>query len=378
MKVWATALICGYLAMMAACVSGGAEEERGRDTVDAPITIGVAWPFAVKQDLFKLGVALALEDINQDGGVLGRQLEAIFADDGGSVTTGKAVAQDFAENRDMVAVIGHYDSFIALPASVTYEYNDLLLISPGATNPKLTNQNFRYVFRSIPSDIQVGTQLAEIAQHRGFRRMIIIFEQSNYGRQLANAIEFRAEEIGVHIADRLSYDTAARDYRLLFTRLKLLDYDGVFFAGLGRDAHGIIKGLHQQGKQVPVLGGNGLDTAQLFGEDAAAVEGTMVLSVFHRDDPNPYVQTFNRHFTEKYDRQPDAWAAQGFDAVMLLAHAIRSAQSTRPEAIADALRTTHQWYGVTGSHSFEESGEVKGKPMVVKIARNGVLEFSTP
>lgn len=345
---------------------------------DTPIYIGIAWPFSSKTDLFKNGIELAIADINRKGGVFGRPLEAIYKNDNSEVIVGKRIAQEFAEDPRVDMVIGHFDSFISLPTSIAYEYFGLLMLSPGSTDPKLTEQGFKRVFRTIPNDRKVGHQLAGVAQAQGFKKMVIIYEQSDYGRQLANAIEFRSEEIGIRIQDRLAYDPGIHDYRLIFAKLKLIDFDGIFFAGFGEDAQHMIVRARQEGFNVPVLGGNGLDTRHLFDEDPAAVEGTLVLSVFHIDNPNPYVQHFRARFQEVYGEEPDAWAAQGYDAMQILAHGIRHAQSLDPNRIAEALHSIESWYGVTGPHRFNETGDVMDKPMVLKIVKNGRLAFYTP
>ena len=370
----------GFIMMLAlalaCCRSQQAREERGFPLDEGGrILVGVAWPFSVKKDLYRNGVEMAIEEINAKGGLLGYPLEAQFADDRGEVTQGKAVAQTFGENPEMIAVLGHYDSFISLPASVTYAYYNLLMLSPGSTDPKLTEQGFPKVFRTIPSDAYIGAQLAESAVKLGLKTMVIICEKSSYGRQLANAIEFRSEELGLTIVDRLSYDPSIREYRLMFNRLTLMDLDGAFFAGTGQDASAIMSEARHKNLNMPFLGGNGLDTRLLFEEGHQAVEGTFILSVFHVDNPNPYVQHFRARFKNAYQTEPDAWAAQGYDAVQLLAHAIRAAQSTQPAPIAEALRKMDSWYGVTGQHRFDENGNVIEKPMVMKIARNGRLEF---
>lgn len=370
------------LALLVVCGTSDLERREKSMTATpppkAPIHIGIAWPFSEKSDHFRNGVLLAIQDINAEGGVLGRQLETDFQDDKGQAQQGKIVAQYFAERDDLDIVIGHYDSHVALPASVTYEYYGLLMITPGSSIPELTNQGFRRVFRTIPSDVQVGAQLAEMAHDQGLRRMVIIHERGGYGRQLANAIEFRSESLGIAILERLSYDPGVAGYRLLFDRLRMLEYDGFFFAGFGGDARVVIDEARRLGIDVPFLGGNGLDTRLLFAENPRAVEGTLVLSVFHIDNPSPYVQSFRLHFTRAYHEEPDAWAAQGYDAVQLLAHAIHFAQSAEPDRVAGALREMDTWQGVTGAHRFDENGEVRGKPMVPKIVREGKLAYYSP
>ncbi len=352
------------------------QQVRGAGSFGDPIVVGVAWPFSSRSDQFRKGVTMAADDLNDQGGVLGRPLKLVFSDDGGNAGMGKLVAQQFAEHTEMVAVLGHYDTHIAERASLTYQYSGLLMMTPAATQPNLTQQGLSRIFRTIPNDTQIGGQLAEMAKRHGYQRIVIVLEQSKYGRNLANAIEFRCEDLGITTVDRLSYDSGVEDYRLILSRLQLLKCDAIFFAGLGKDASAIIAAARAQGFQQPVLGGNGLDTPDLFAAGAEAVEGTYLLSVFDSQNPNPYVQNFNRRFSAIHQSLPDAWAAQGYDIVQLLAHGIRSAQSTDPDAIARGLHGLEEWYGVTGRHDFDEKGEVQHKPMVMKVARNGKLAFT--
>ncbi|CAM2006648.1 ABC transporter substrate-binding protein [Acanthopleuribacter pedis] len=339
------------------------------------IRIGAAWPLSSRQDQFREGIQLAADELNRGGGVLGRKVELVFADDEGTVRVGKLVAQRFAEKEQLDAVIGHFDSHIAIAASVTYAFHNLLFISPGATNPKLTRQGFSKVFRTCPSDTQAGAQLADIAQSLGYRQLVVVHEQSRYGGELANAIEFRAGELDLEITARISYSVQSGDLRLLMERLELVEFDAVFFAGEASDAARFIRTARAEGFSAPFLGGYGLDNPELFSGNHGDVEDTLVLSVFHGDNPNPYVQSFNLRFQEAYGRRPDAWAAQGYDALIMLAHGIRMAQSTEDAEVAKALHAMNAWYGVTGTHRFDAQGDVLEKAMVPKIAKNGNLAY---
>ena len=339
------------------------------------LIIGVGWPLTGKNDLFKQGVEMGLAEINGQGGVLGRKLVVDFKDDKGMITDGKLVAQGFAENPDCIAVIGHYNSFISVPAAVIYEYYGLLMLSPGSTSPHLTSQGYERTFRMIPSDVQIGSQLAEFAKKQGYQRMVILYEKSAYGTGLANAFEFRAEDLEIFVPTRMSYDSNLKDYRRILDEIKLIDFDAAFIAGYGADAGLIIKQLREMGIETPFMGGDGLDTSQLWEKDPEAVEGTTVLTVFHPDEPKALVQQFKQEFSDKFGMVPDGWAAQGYDAIRLLADAIKRADSLNPSQIANTLRSTKDWQGVTGNHTFNDSGEVVEKRMVKQVVRNAAFEY---
>jgi len=370
--------ICILMVGLWSCQSDEVTPERRAEVAErntGDIVIGVAWPYSAKPDLFKEGIELAKEEINAGGGVLGRQIKLVHRDDKANVAVGKQVAQEFAETLEMTAVIGHYNSYISLPAAITYGYYGLLMITPGSTTAKLTRGGYSNVFRTIPSDNEIGDQLAELAAQQGFKRVVIFYQKGQYGIGLANAFELRAEELGIFVPDRFDYDSSMRDYDWILDKLELLDFDAIFLAGYSKEAGQIIAQAREKGIQAPFLGGDGLDSPDLVEGQPEAVAGTMVLSVFHPDNPQPAVQKFDKVFQDKYGHLPDAWAAQGYDTLKILAHAIESAGSSSPQKVADSLKKMRNWQGVTGNHSFDGYGNVTDKSLVRKIVRNGQLEY---
>jgi branched-chain amino acid transport system substrate-binding protein len=129
------------------------------------------------------------------------------------------------------------------------------------------------------------------------------------------------------------------------------------------------------GVTVPILGGDGLDSSQLWEIAGKASEGTIVASHFHPDVPRPEVKHFIAAFQEKYGVLPDVWAAQGYDAVNLLASAMEKGTTTIPHKVAEVLRSAKDWPGVTGLYTFDENGDAVGKNVIKKIVRNGRFEY---
>jgi len=320
-------------------------------------------------------IQMAVEEINAAGGVLGRKIQVIQQDDEYSVTKGKLVAQQFAANLDMVAVIGHGNSDVSIPASATYEFSGLLMLSPTATAPKLTQQGFKLVFRNIPSDEKVGSQMADFAARQGYKRMMILSAKDAYGRGLGNIFEKWAGEVGITVVDRVSYRDGESNFQQVLTNWKDLDFDAIFIAGRNPEAAHFIAQAREQGLTQPILGGDGLMDGNLLRIAGEAAEGTVVATYFHPDDPRPEVQQFNAAFQEKYGTLPDFGAAQGYDAVKLLAYAMEQAGSTVPVEVAETLRAMERWPGVTGPHTFSQSGDVIGKPIALNIVQDSQFEY---
>ena len=339
------------------------------------LLVGIAWPFSVKQDHFREGVELAVQEINDQGGVLGKNVKPLFEDDAGSVSQGKKIAQIFVEQPSLIAVIGHYNSYISIPCAVIYEYYGLLMLSPGSTSPRLTTQGFQRVFRTIPSDEQIGAQLAELAKRRNHSQMILLYEDSPYGVGLANAIEFQAERLNLIIKERIAYDSGMKNYSRILEKIRVVEFDGIFLAGYAEDANLLIRQARNHGITVPFMGGDGLDSPNLWKEEPEQIEGTILLSVLHKNNPGSPFQTFSDRYSQFYQTIPDGWAAQGYEAIHLLAAAIEKAQSLDPDKIADVLRSQKDWQGLNGVYSFDESGEIQNKNLTVQIVRGQKLEY---
>lgn len=369
------------LAVLAACgeVDVAAERaERARQGT-GDVVIGVAWPFATAKGTLAEGIALAQEEVNAAGGVLGRKLVVVKEDDALSVTKGIAIAHEFANNPEVVAVIGTLNSYISVSTAPVYEFARLLFLSQGSSANRLTNQGYDYFFRMIPSNRDVGEMLARHAGLRNYRRVLIYYVKNEYGLDLANAFEQRAGEFGVEVVDRVSYLAGAADYKLAMQHWRdFYTFDAIFIAGSLPEGAQIIRAAREIGIEVPIFGGDGLDSLDLIRLGGEAVEGTEVISFFHPDEPQGMVAEFNAKFRARFDnRTPDTSAALGYDAIKLLADTMNRAGTTEPARVAEALRTTTGWRGVTGEHNFDQAGNVKGKPIVIQVVKDGKFEYAT-
>ncbi|MFC5469186.1 ABC transporter substrate-binding protein [Cohnella suwonensis] len=360
------------LLVLAGCTNEN--NDRGA-AVNGDIVIGVGWPLASRNEGLAEGVGLAVEEINAGDGVLGRKLRIVSADDGGSVTEGLSVAARFAADPATVAVIGHRGSSVSLAAAAVYDKEGIVMLTPGSTSPKLTQSDYRYVFRMIPSDDRISARLAHYAASQGYKKVAILYTDDEYGRGLANAFEDSGKEQGIDTVDRLAEYTDLADLTRLVREWTALGCDAVFVAEVMPGAARTVSDLMLAGSNLPILGGDGLDSAELAKTAGTAAEGAIVASIFNPLDKRAEVSGFIEKYKGKYGEVPGKWAGQGYDAVMLLADAIRSAGTTRPTDIANVLHGTSGWIGVTGSHSFDESGDVTDKPIVLKEVVDGAFRY---
>lgn len=357
-----------------------AERERRARAPGEMVTIAAAWPWSVRYDgLYWEGLQLAVDEINQAGGVLGRTVKIRKEDDKESVDEGRLVAQRLGDDPDVVAVIGHLNSHVSIPASSIYEASGLLMITPGSTSPELTRSGHELIFRSVNSDEDIARSMAQYALNSGYRRVVIGYVRNAYGLGLANAFEEFALTVGLVIVDRQSYDPVASSnpsaYKRLVDQWNDLDFDALFLAGMAPQAGYLVKQVRSTGIKVPIFGGDALDTPELLDAAGPAAEGLVVASVFHPDDPRPAVSRFVESFRIKYGRAPDSWAARGYEAMRLLTGAMESAGSTVPIDVARQLRSSDPSFSLSGPVSFNRHGDVQGRAVITAVVREGRFSF---
>ncbi len=339
------------------------------------IAIGVAWPFESNNSLFREGVELAVKEINQGGGIKGRKIRLVMKDDEASVAAGMAVAQSFAKERQVAAIIGHRNSFVSIPASRIYEEAGLVMLSPASTAPEMTRKGYRFIFRNVPSDEEIARKIAVFCSQQGQKRMVIYYSEDSYGVGLANSFEDHAKKAGIKVVDRISYYGDLKDLERLHNKWKALDFDGIFIAcGMPAGAEFIADG-GQVGISVRYYTGNAMDSPLLHEIGGRAAEGTVVGTIFNPADTREEVKKFVESFTKEYDKPPSAYSAQGYDAVKLLAAAIERAGDSDAAALAGHLRGMKNWPGAAGYHSFDKNGDDVGNLVVIKVLRDGELQL---
>lgn len=376
-------LLCGILGIALTGCHGKVDvrvERNRRAAESSDVVIGVAWPWKANPEiLYWQGLQLALEEINNEGGVTGRPVKLLRADDDESIDEGRVVALRFARNPNVVAVIGHLQSYVTLPAAAIYDLYGLPLVAATVTAPELTGRGYHRTFRTIFTDSSVGRQMAEFGIRRGYQRMVIYYSRDAYGRGLANAFEETATRDGARILDRRSYDpglpTNALSAEQAAEAWQGLDANAVFIAG--RDYQGglLAKKLRERGIKAAILGGDALGTAKYLDVGGSATEGTVVATPFVPDAPGPEAKRFTTAFRKKYGRDPDVGAALGYDALRVLCYAMNQAHSTAPADIAAAMRRVHAWPGVTGRMTFNKNGDLTNPAVMKMVVRNGRFRY---
>jgi branched-chain amino acid transport system substrate-binding protein len=376
-------LAAAALLPLAACVGKRtpAEQREARaSSKEGDIVLAAVWPWATRKEIrFGEGVDLAVEEINAAGGIGGRKLKVLREDDHESVNDGLMVAQKVSQDANVVAVIGHLQSFVTVPAAATYEAAGVVLVSPVSTDPDLTAKGYRHVFRVVNTNAQTGAQMADFAAGRGYRHVAIYYVDNSYGHTLAQAFEEEGAQRGVQVAARAAYDPDqdmnGRGFQPTLQQWKQLQPDAIFVAGEVPLAGRLIAEIREAGITAPVLGTDAMASPSLISVGGKAVEGTVVPTFFDPAEESPVSRRFVQAFQKRYGVLPDAGSALGYDAVNVIARGLRQAGSTSPAALADAIRRIQGMEGTTGTFSYRDNGDLSGRQMVLTVVRNGRFEY---
>jgi len=344
------------------------------------LLVGVVWPSAANGDGMVDGVRLASEEINAAHLAGGRRMRLAVRDPGVAWDAAKRIAIEFAETPEMCAVLGYYDDSQAIKASSLYEASRLLHLIVGANATPMTARGFSYLVRTVVANDKIARALARMSVGRGRRRVAVIWEEGAYGEDLAYQYGVALDALDVNVVYRWSYLRERADFRRPVNDLKSTDADTIFFAGFEPWAGDFIRMARQVGIRTEIVGGFS-DTPEMRARTGAAREGAMFYEEYDLHSPTPENQAFVRKFRARYQRDPDTWAAQGYDSLYILARAVDATNSTNPLDLSYAIRFMDAWEGANGRYKFNDRGELDDKPIYLNAYRADkavVVETSLP
>lgn len=323
------------------------------------IEIGVLESPRAYWNEFDNGAMLAVEQINQNGGVLGKPLALNKEKSAHSINSGVLIAERYSKNPSVVAVLGHFESYITMPVSQIYEAAGKVMITPGSTSNRITKQGYQFVFRMIPSNKDIGRFIANYISTEDFKRILIFYIRDEYGIDLAYEIEKAAFAHGVDVVDRRSYiDQGAKYTNLLEFWKTNYTFDGMVVLGALPEGAEIVNQIRDVGIDVPIISADTFNNQLLIDVAKENAEG-VVFATFSTDkNTSQNYQQFASAYEKKYKEPPSESAMLGYDGVYLVAYAIKSAGSTDPKQVANFLREMPKLNGVLGSYQFDEKGNL--------------------
>ena len=342
------------------------------------IKVAVAGPFtgsvAAFGEMIKRGAELKAKEINAAGGVNGKTLTLIFEDDTGKEKEASLVAERIASNRQILAVVGHFNSNCSLAGKPIYQRAGIVELSPGSTNVRVCAGS-DWTFRNLYRDDFQGAFVARYIKNvlREFQKIAIFFESDDYGQGLKDGFTDVAEELDLEIVATEAYDRDNTDFKAQLTSIKAKQPDLIFISGLYSQAGLITSQAREAGITAQLFGADGVDSPDFLEIAGDAAEGAYVSTPFVFELGGPEAQRMAVAFEEMHEVAPDTWAALTYDAVGMIVEAIEKGGENR-KAIRDHLASIDSpekgYTGITGLTYFDENGDCT-KPAYVKIVKDG-------
>jgi branched-chain amino acid transport system substrate-binding protein len=352
----------------------------GLRAAPAPIRIGQYASLTGKEASFgqssHRGVVLAVEELNARGGVLGRPVEFLVEDIQSKAGEAATAVKKLISRDRVVAVLGGNASTNSLEAAPVCQAARVPMIAISSTSPKVTATG-NYIFRACFIDPFQGAVLAKFARTTLQARRVALLTSVSAPYSVGLSAVFRARftAAGGAIVAEQSYTEGDKDFRAQLTAIKARQPDAIAATGYYTEAALICQQARDLGITLPIFGGDGWEAPQLITLGGRAVEGTYYSTHYSAESPAPEVQAFIRRFRARYDgATPDAVAALGYDATLLLADALRRAGTTDGPRLRDALAATRDFPGITGRTTIDADRNTS-KPAVILIVKNGRAQF---
>jgi branched-chain amino acid transport system substrate-binding protein len=384
-----TATAIAAAALLAGCQKGGAPQEdtsgqaqhaTGGATGDV-IRVGEYGSMTGSEATFGQsthnGIQMAVDEVNAAGGVKGKKIELITYDTEGKAQQAGTVVTRLITSDKVVAVLGEVASSLSLAGGRVCQQYGVPMISPSSTNPQVT-QIGNMVFRVCFLDDFQGWAVAKFARENlGCSKVAILYDQSQaYSTGLRDYFQKAFTQMGGQVTTTPAYNKGDPDFSAQLTSIRGTNPCAVFLPGYYTDAGNISLQARKLGIDVPLLGGDGWDSAQLAAIGGQAIEGCYYSNHYSPSEPRPEVQSFVGTYRERFGQTPDALAPLGYDAAKLLFDAMERSPSLGGQDIAQAIAATKDFNGVTGHFSIDAARNAK-KPAVIVQLKDGVPVYTS-
>lgn len=325
------------------------------------------------------GIKLAVDEINEAGGIRGRKIRLITYDDKGDAREAGTAVTRLTTKDEVVAVLGEVASGLSLAGAPVCQEAGVPMVSPSSTNPKVTKIG-DMIFRVCFIDPFQGAVCAKFArEHEGLtasKAAILTDQGSPYSVGLQEEFEKAFVASGGTVVSKQTYQGGDQDFSAQLTAIRSSEPDVVFVPGYYTDVGNVALQARKLGLTMPLLGGDGWDSSKLGEIAGSAIEGCFYSNHYSHEDPSPRVQEFIKKYSERHNQTPDGLAALGYDAARILFEAMSRTESLEGADLAAELAKTKDFDGVTGRISIDAERNAV-KPAVILEMKDGKPRFVT-
>ena len=343
------------------------------------VKIGFASPLSGSQASYgkdnQNGAQLAIDELNAQGVTIGGkpvsfQLQA--EDDQAETKQGPLIAQKLVDAK-VAGVVGHFNSGVTIPASRVYNEAGTPQLSV-STNVKYTRQGFKTAFRLMADDDKQGSALGEYAVKKlKLSRFAVIDDATAYGQGLADSFEAAVKAAGGQVVKREHTNDKAVDFNTLLTSIKAVKPDAIFFGGYDAQAGPMAKQMKLQSINIPLMGGETMNSAKFIELAGPAAEGSIASTPGAALESRPGGRAFAAKYKARYNQDAGLYTPYFYDGVMVIAAAMKAANSTDPAKYLPALaRIKHP--GVTADIEFDKNGDLTKGLLTIFQVKNGKWE----
>ncbi len=321
------------------------------------------------------GAKLAIKEANAKGGVIGKQLTLIVADNKSEPAEAANAMQKLITQDKVVAVIAPIASSNVIAAAAVNQSNKVLAISPTASNPKVTvdpdtKKVREYLFRAAFIDPFQGSVMANFAGKslKAKTAAIYIDNTSDYAKGLGQYFKETFIKNGGQIIAEEAYLQKDTDFKATITKIMAKKPDVLFVPGYYQEVGMIVKQARELGLAIPILGGDGWDSAKLPEiAGGKALNNTFFSNHYSPDDQSAAVKAFVTNYKKEYNQNPDAFAALAYDATMMVIESIKRANSADPVKIRDELEKTKNYSAVSGKITLNSTHDAVKSAVIIEM-----------
>ena len=327
----------------------------------------------------KLGAQLAIEKFKGPLEKAGFKVELVPYDDQAKPDVGVANAKNVIADKDIMVVVGHLNSGVAIPSSEVYREANLAMISPANTSPIVTDRGYPNIFRICGRDDVQGVVGSEFAAGTlKAKSVYIIHDKTTYGQGVAEFFKADAEKKGIKV---LGYEGTEEksNFDPIITPMKARNPDLVYFGGIYEQAAPFFKQAREKGVKSKFMGPDGMDSSDLTKIAGKTVVGMHYTSVAGPVSVYPKAKQFADEYKKKFGKNPEPFAAQAYDSAVIAIKALEGAtkggKAPTRDAVTAAVRDV-RYDGITGTVEFDSKGDPKkALYFVLQVASDDPLKW---
>jgi branched-chain amino acid transport system substrate-binding protein len=363
-------LVTLIAALAVAIPAGSGVLAQGKGTIKIATQSPLSGGQAALGEGIKLGAQLALEKGKANLEKMGYKVELVPYDDQAKPDVGVANAKNIIADKDIMAVVGHLNSGVAIPSSEVYKEVNLAMVSPANTNPVVTDRGYPNVNRICGRDDVQGVVGAEFAGTQKIKSVYIIHDKTQYGQSIAEFFKADAEKKGMKVLGFEGTEEKS-NFDPIITPIKAKAPDLIYFGGIYDQAAPFFKQAREKGIKSKFMGPDGMDSSDLTKIAGKAVVGMNYTSAAGPASALPKAKQFVEDFKKRFNKNPEPYAAEAYDSANIALRAIEAAAKagkvTREDVSAQVRKV--KLSGITGEIAFDGKGDrQKAQYFVLQVA----------